>query len=518
LRIRQVVFRFPFLRRLRSISVAARRGDQAAGAPSVGLRETPTPVTWEGVVGDSPDAFAFRFLNVTAPYSTDIWRNPARGLLWLYHLHYWNWAHAPALDHRQLSWFLEQYVRHGSTAGAGQEAYPTSLRIINLVKLAAARPEILSDDAARSQLIALVQEDLQRLKGNLEYHLLGNHLLENGFGLLWGGFFLGDTSAWQTGRRIVLTQLREQILEDGGHFERSPMYHTIILWRLLDTVNFTGGHVFRRHAARMLGWLYQYPWDRTRGHINDSAPDMTPTRQDLLDYARRLGITPQTVPMGASGFRVLPGPDKHSLLIDVATPAPRYQPGHAHAGTLGFELYRGDETILIDTGTSTYLRSSRRDYERSTRAHNTVSIGRFDSSEVWSAFRVARRARVTIHDDTPYRLEASHNGYRSRFGVTHTRRYDTAGESIVITDQLTGPGAQSLLGTATFIAAPGISVEPLDDSCFSVGSVTLHFTGANRIQMEAVQVAAGFNRLAATTALRVQFCGTLQTRIDVNRD
>jgi len=513
-----VVFRPPFLRRLSYTGVAGCSGDQDASAPQVRLRELPIPVTWEGLAGDSPDAFAFRFLNVTALYTTDIWHDPARGLLWLYHLHYWNWAHSPALDHRQLSWFLEQYARHGSTASAGREPYPTSLRIINLVKLAATRPEMLSDDATRSQLMVLVPEDLRRLQRNLEYHLLGNHLLENGFGLLWGGFFLSDTAALQTGRRIVLTQLREQILDDGGHYERSPMYHAIILWRLLDTVNLMGGHVFGRHAATMLGWLRQYPWDHTRGHMNDSAPDMTATRQDLLDYGQRLGITPRIVPIGESGFRVLTGPDNLQLLIDAGTPGPHYQPGHAHAGTLGFELYRGDEAILIDTGTSTYGRCPRRNYERSTRAHNTVSIGRFDSSEVWSAFRVARRARLIIHEDRPSRLEASHDGYRSRFGVIHTRSYDTSGDSVVITDRFTGPGARGLSGTATFIAAPGISVELLDDFRFAVGSVTLRFAGANRIQMEAVQVAAGFNRLVATTALRVRFHSQLTTSIEILRD
>ncbi len=517
LQIRQVVFRFPFLRRLRFAGVAGRCRDQETSALQVHLRESPISVTWEGVVGYAPDAFVFRFLNVTAPYTTDTWHDPSRGLLWLYHLHYWNWAHSPALDNRQLAWFLEQYTRYGSSAVAGREAYPTSLRIINLVKLAANRPEILSDEAARSQLTAMVQQDLRRLKGNPEYHLLGNHLLENGFGLLWGGFFLRDTAAWAMGRRIVLTQLNEQVIKDGGHYERSPMYHTIILWRLLDTVNLIGGHVFQRHAARMLGWLQQYPWDRTRGHMNDSAPDMTPTRDDLIDYGRRLGITPETVPMGASEFRVLNGPGELQLLIDAGTPRPRYQPGHAHAGTLGVELYRGEDAILIDTGTSTYERCPRRDYERSTRAHNTVSIGSFDSSEVWSAFRVARRARVTIHEDSPSRLEASHDGYRRGFGVTHTRSYDTAGEPIVLTDRLTGPGAKSLSGTATFIAAPGLPVVPMDGSSFAVGTVVLCFSGANRIRMEAVQVAAGFNRLAATTALRVGFSSQLTTSIETSR-
>ena len=39
------------------------------------------------------------------------------------------------------------------------------------------------------------------------------------------------------GARILLRELPEQVLADGGHFERSPMYHALLLHGLLDLVN-----------------------------------------------------------------------------------------------------------------------------------------------------------------------------------------------------------------------------------------------------------------------------------------
>ena len=47
----------------------------------------------------------------------------------------------------------------------------------------------------------------------------------------------------------------------------------------------------------------------------------------------------------------------------------------------------------FDSGTSTYERDSERLRQRGTAAHNTVQLGGVDSSEVWSGFRVGRRAR-----------------------------------------------------------------------------------------------------------------------------
>lgn len=518
LTLRQLVFRVwrPLRRRLPKRSVP----DTAASSPwSVGLAVAEIPVTWEGVL-HSDGVTTASFLNVEKQFVGGVdWSFMDHGLLWNYHLHYLNWLNG--LDDDSLV-ILEDYLKRGHGVGSSLDPYPTSLRIVNTVKAVAA-----GLIGPSSRVSALVQWDTANLLRNLEYHIGANHLLENGFGLLWGGLFIDHRLAWITGKRIVLNEMREQILQDGGHSERSPMYHAIILWRVLDTINLLSGTVpsvgvtsgveltLRRHAAAMLGWLRQFPWESDCGHLNDSAPGMAPTRDDLLRYSQRLGIAPESIVLGESGFRTLNGPGALQLLIDAGIPAPRYQPGHAHAGTLGFELYVDEDAVLVDTGVSTYEVGPRRSYERSTRAHNTVSIVRFDSSEVWSAFRVARRARVTIHEDTLTRLVASHDGYRSRFGVVHTRSYDAESDSVVISDQLSGPGSKALSGTATFIVAPGQQIRPVTEAEYIVGPVRISFTGAKGVRIETAEVARGFNRVASSSALRVRFQRHLETTIKI---
>ena len=118
--------------------------------------------------------------------------------------------------------------------------------------------------------------------------------------------------------------------------------------------------------------------------INDSALDVAMSFATLEAYARRHGLAaPGTAPTGltllrAAGYgRIAVGP--WCLLLDVGSVGPAYQPGHAHAGTLSYELSVGVERIVVDTGVSTYRQDEVRARERSTAAHNTVTFDAVNS-------------------------------------------------------------------------------------------------------------------------------------------
>src|SRR5207237_3863965 len=75
------------------------------------------------------------------------------------------------------------------------------------------------------------------LEARLETHLLANHLMKNIKALMFAGALLGAPESsrwWAKGEKLLKRELAEQILADGGHFERSPMYHAEALEDLLD--------------------------------------------------------------------------------------------------------------------------------------------------------------------------------------------------------------------------------------------------------------------------------------------
>jgi uncharacterized heparinase superfamily protein len=159
------------------------------------------------------------------------WDNPRWPRLWLYNLHYFDDLHAAQAPARA-AWhgaLIARWIAENPPGRrVGWEPYPTSRRILSWVKFAL-RGGTLTPAALHSLAV-----QVRWLRQRLEWHLGGNHLLANALALLCAGaFFEGpEADAWLAqGRRLVARELAAQILPDGGHYERSPMYHALVLQR-----------------------------------------------------------------------------------------------------------------------------------------------------------------------------------------------------------------------------------------------------------------------------------------------
>lgn len=437
----------------------------------------------------------FLFLGERGALADVGWNGPQREKLWRYNQHYFddlNAADAPARAdwHRPL---LEDWVR-GNPPGLGNswEPYPTSLRIVNWVKWALAGNAL---PAACEHSLAVQVRWLMR---RLEIHLLGNHLFANAKALVFAGlYFEGDEAQrWlERGLRILAREVPEQILPDGGHFERSTMYHALALEDVLDLCNVTmafGDAVPARWWGLVADWRARVPgmcaWlaamchpDQKMGSdpnshhshggeiafFNDAAIGIAPAPAELLRYAGALGFVdgaPQAGPvthLRDSGYvRVVQGPA--IALLDVAPVGPDYLPGHAHADTLSFELSVFGQRVLVNSGTSCYGTSAERLRQRGTAAHNTVVVDGQESSEVWAGFRVARRARpqgLQVEDDggESVRVACAHDGYRRLPGrPEHRREWLMSAGGLSVEDHVVGPFG---CAEARFHVHPDVTVE-----------------------------------------------------------
>jgi uncharacterized heparinase superfamily protein len=450
------------VRHLRPIQIAGRLR-LALPNPRPDLRPPPAVRAMHGpyalpIEGEpslaGPDTF--RLLNEErhCREATD-WQPRDASDLWTYHLHYFDdlnarGAQARADWHRQLlsRWVLE----NPPPEGPGWDPYPISRRAVNWVKWAL-RGQPLTP-ACQSSLAVQTRWLLRRL----EHHLLGNHLLANAKALVHAGLYFDGAEAdrwYRRGMALLEGQLREQILADGAHFELSTMYHALTLEDLLDLSNIL--RAFGRAVpaewpslvARMRTWLdaMSHP-DGELAFFNDAAWGMAPTARSLDEYAQRLAFppadpadTPLAV-LAASGY-VRAALGSAYLICDCGSVGPDYLPGHAHADTLSFELSLGGQRVFVNSGTSRYGADAERQRQRGTRAHNTVTLDGVDSSEVWAAFRVARRARGTLRrasaagDEVV--IEGSHDGYRRLAGSNeHIRCWTLTAGSLRIEDRVTG--------------------------------------------------------------------------------
>ena len=266
----------------------------------------------------------------------------------------------------------------------------------------------------------------------------------------------------------------------------------------------------------MLGWLEAITFrNGDVPLVNDAAPGIAPSTTQLRKKASRVlpKRTQPTVSLSDSGFRLF-RQKRYELFTSVGSVGPAHQPGHAHADTLSFVLYVDNLPVLVDNSASTYQNGPRRDWERSTKAHNTITVADADSSEMWVSFRVGRRARVILLTDTATTLTASHDGYR-HLGIVHERKWSIGADTISIVDQLRvwPDGAVSgHSGTARFYFHPSVPWQLLDDGV-RAGPIDITFRSATNPawRVEEYEMASGFNQLLPGHCLVVDFTSRLET-------
>jgi hypothetical protein len=267
----------------------------------------------ETLSGDS-----FSFLNLSNKFENlEInWNFDGYGKLWNYNLNYMNFLLQPDMEKSRGIKLIHNFVEKITNKSTGLESYPISLRGINWIKF------LTKHGIHDSQIDNSLFAQYKILIDNPEYHLLGNHLLENGFSLLFGAFYYNNLRLYDKAKNIIGTELNEQILDDGGHFELSPMYHQIILDRLLDCINlvqnnkqFNGQEslltLMKEKSVKMLQWLNCITF--SNGNIpllNDSASGIAPSTQQLNNYAIRLELisveTIREIRLNLCRFRIPP--------------------------------------------------------------------------------------------------------------------------------------------------------------------------------------------------------------------
>jgi uncharacterized heparinase superfamily protein len=417
-----------------------------------------------------------------------MWGNTAPSRLWRYNLHYLDDLDArrqseDAIDRATL---LDDWIANNPpAAGTGWEPYPLSLRIVNIVKFASAAPT--QPERWRHSLGLQAQSLAQQL----ESHLRANHLFENAKALVFAGAYLDGQAAngWlHTGLRILDAECAEQFLPDGGHFELSPMYHGIMLWNLCDLVNLAEISGLPELLARASGWRSflqrGLSWYAAMTHpdgriafFNDAAFGIAPGLAETMAYAAAVGVPVSSARRGplrveqlrSSGYLRVDLAEESAAIIDVARVGPDYQPGHAHADTLSFELSVAGQRVLVNSGTSTYEPGQLRSEQRGTAAHNTVVVDGRNSSDTWAAFRVGRRANAQLLEieerDDLVRIRAAHDGYsRGLRGARHVRRWTWGASSVHIRDDIEGPFAHAV---AYYHLHPGVvaRTDPHDPRC-----------------------------------------------------
>ncbi len=445
------------------------------------------------------------------------WQQPDAPRLWRFHLHYWDWAWGLAADPDLLAaraLFARLWRSWRASAGFGHgdawHPYPAALRAwswCGLYRDLAAgsdiEPDFVSELAAHAGF----------LRRHLEYDVGGNHLIKGLKALIGLAIFFADERLLRLAVGRMAGQLTQQILADGGHFERAPAYHCQVLADLIDVAAllratpYISADEISAAVDRMRSWLGTVLTpDGQVPLLNDGYP----VGREFL-AALRPGPAPDDplVVLPATGLvRAMAGGWHPARRRRPAVPPPSL-PAHAHADTFGCLVYVDGAALLVDTGTSTYEPGPLRRYERSTACHSTLQVDGADSTEVWGVFRAGRRARVrgleARADASEIMCEAVHDGFRSLRGrPLHRRRWSVTADSLTVDDTVTGRGRhevvirwQLAIGTAVRVADAGAVVTTPTGGIRVVVSASTSV----RLAVETSPVAAGFGSTDDAPAL-----------------
>ncbi len=351
-------------------------------------------------------------LHQTEAFPRRQWRVPERSDLWNFNLHYFEFllplaeAGLRTGDRAYLQKALalmDAWTAWNPPArgGPGWSPYTISLRLTHVLAFYTWTEALLTEEE-RARIIRSIYRQYAYLARHLERHLLGNHYFENLKALVLCGLFFRDRRLLGRALRALEDQCREQILPDGVHFERSPMYQKLVLEGLIRVAVAlraaeTPSAVVEQAARRAMDAAYSLESGLTRLPLFHDCGENVAKSLDALTGAAsaHLRLTPRRqlqLPQG--GYYILDaGPWR--LVAFAGPPGPDHLPCHTHCDGMSFELFCRGRPVLVNCGTYAY-QDPQRDFFRSTAAHNTVMADGVEQAHLWGVFRVAERYRVRV--------------------------------------------------------------------------------------------------------------------------
>lgn len=482
--------------------------------------------------GDPSDADWAEAHWTQADWEQADWEQPDAPALWRFHLQYWDWAWRLASEPDRAdarAWFAAMWRSWQARVWAGRGdawlPYPAALRAWSFCGL---HRDLVAGSPVEDAFLASLSAHAGFLRRHLESDVGGNHLIKNLKALAGLAVFFGNERQLRSVLDTLTAQLAVQVLPDGGHYERAPAYHCQVLADLIDLAELlrAAGQAptpeLLEAITRMRHWLgCVLAPDGQVPLLNDGYP-VPP--ELIAAVAPGLPSTDPLVELPDTGLvRATAG--SWRLLADVGLPCPEELPAHAHADTLSCLVQVAGVPLLVDTGTSTYAAGAVRDYQRSTAAHNTVEIDGADSTEVWGAFRAARRARVidvatcTAHGGV-LTIEAAHDGYRHLPGrPVHRRRWMLTEAGLRVEDYIAGRGRHAVVlrwhlapGSQLRLAGAGATVTtPAGEF-----RVIVSATGPITLAAGTGPVAEGFARTVQAPVLVCRVDTTLPVQISTS--
>ncbi|MGL4496500.1 MAG: heparinase II/III family protein, partial [Beijerinckiaceae bacterium] len=250
-----------------------------------------------------------------------------------------------------------------------------------------------------------------------------------------------------TGISLTVRELAQQIGGDGGHLSRDP---GVLVNLLLDMLPLRQCFLVRgleppapiiAAIDRMMAMIrHMRHADGAIALFNGAGYVPRDVLATLIAYDD-VSIAPET---GLDGGYARLAVRDAVVIADVGDAPPIAHAARAHAGALAFEFSADGRRWIVNCGATTGSDSPLSDLTRATAAHSAAVLHDTSSARFMNDGTARRlvangpvEARISV---AGLAVEASQDGYRQRYGVTHTRRLTLApeGDRLDGVDSFTG--------------------------------------------------------------------------------
>lgn len=415
---------------------------------------------------------------------SEAWARELHGFGWLRHLR----AAESDVAHMQAKTLVAQWLRlHRTTQGFAWRPEIVGRRVISWLCNSVVVLDA-EDGAGYEDFLNALTVQLRYLSASYSATPDGVPRLTTLIALVYAGLCVAEQLPLaERYLKYLSRELNRQIPAEGGHISRNPMALVDIL---LDLLPLRRCFIARDKAApeaisqaierAMNGLQFFRMPDGALARFNGTGATPADALATVLAYddvERR----PSMYGACASYARLKRG---DSLMIGDFGAAPALGlSSEAGAGCLSFELMVRDMPLIVNCGAPTADYGAWSDYTRSTEAHSTLQVGEDSSGEFIGLSHAASPEALVQLSGPPnatggvgeergaIELFGSHDGYRAKHGLRHSRQILMASTGHLISgkDTLTpakGESAGEGRGVAfaiRFHLHPDVAAEQLED-------------------------------------------------------
>ena len=285
-------------------------------------------------------------------------------------------------------------------------------------------------------------------------------------GLIFAAVCLpGAESTIETSLNRLNSAIGQQILPDGGHFERNPSLALEILSRFNQIKDLLlAAHI--EIPIQLQGAIDRIPPMLRALRLGDGCLTQFnggyEAERNLIDTVlANSGVRGKPLTSAPhSGFQRLAA-GKTLIVVDTGKPVASERL-NSHAGTLSFEMSHGKDRFVVNCGTPNSEGQKWLSALRVTAAHSTLSVDDLSSSQFDKRGLVLGPRTVECRRseaEGAVWLETSHDGYLDRIGITHKRKLflDASGEDFRGEDLVEGSKGNNY--TIRFHLHPSVQVQ-----------------------------------------------------------